>query len=62
MKGRFNISEYDLQQSKTENLIRLANFLRIETNGLNHNQIARVIHWRITQQRFIPPKRIRKVI
>lgn len=38
-----------LQMTKPENLIRLAKWLRLDIDGMSYNQIAGLVHWRITR-------------
>ena len=39
-----------LRKSKPENLLRLAKFLKLHTDGMSHRQIASLIHWLLTRQ------------
>jgi hypothetical protein len=55
----FTISVRKLKGAKPENLLRLAQFLHLETTGMSHGQVARLIRWRITrpQVRFHNPQK-----
>lgn len=46
-----------LKKAKPENLLRLARSLKLNTEGMSHRQIARLIRWRITRPvvRFSDP-------
>ena len=48
-----------LKKARSENLLRLAlaRALRLNTTGMSHNQVARLIRWRITRPviRFADP-------
>jgi hypothetical protein len=57
----FNISVRKLKGAKPENLKRLADSLKLNTDGMSHRQIARLIRWRITrsQARFNNPQKRR---
>jgi hypothetical protein len=39
-----------LKKAKLENLIRLANALGLNVEGMRHPQIARLVRWRITRE------------
>jgi len=44
------ITKSDLKKSKPENLIRLANWLKLHIEGMSHRQIAKLVWWRITRE------------
>ena len=43
------ITKADLKKAKPENLLRLANWLKLYTDGMSHRQIAKLVWWRITR-------------
>lgn len=43
------IRKRDLYNSKPDNLIRLANYLGLNIEGMRHKQLARLIYWRLTR-------------
>lgn len=56
-KSSFDIPVRKLKGAKPENLKRLANALKLDTEGMSHKQIARLVRWRITRDdhRFADP-------
>lgn len=43
------ISRRQLREAKPENLIRLANSLKLRTSEMSHRQVAALVYWRITR-------------
>jgi len=39
-----------LRKAKPENLVRLAKFLKLNTKGMSHAHLARLVRWRITRE------------
>jgi hypothetical protein len=39
-----------LRKSKPENVIRLANWLRLHIDGMSHRQIIKLVHWRLSRE------------
>jgi hypothetical protein len=52
-----NLSVGRLKKAKPENLLRLARFLSLRTDGMSHRQVAKLVRWRITRpsHRFADP-------
>jgi hypothetical protein len=46
-----------LMKAKPENLKRLANFLKLKTDGMSHRQIVKLVRWLLTRRE----KRIRNL-
>ena len=46
---QMKISRRQLRKAKPENLIRLANALKLRTSGMSHRQVAALVYWRITR-------------
>lgn len=46
------IKRYQLRKASSNNLIRLANFLRLHIGAMSHRQIANLVYWRITRSEF----------
>lgn len=44
-----NITVHKLKSAKPENLVRLAQSLKLNIAGMSHRQIARLVRWRITR-------------
>lgn len=38
-----------LKKARFENLLRLARSLHLDTEGMSHGQVARLVYWRITR-------------
>lgn len=49
------IKRRTLKKATPENLLRLAKWLNLHTDGMSHRHIAKLIRWRITR----PEKRAR---
>jgi hypothetical protein len=43
------ISRRTLRRSQPANLLRLANWLKLRTEGMSHRQISKLVYWRITR-------------
>jgi hypothetical protein len=52
--GGWDISVYDLKKSKHENLLRLAQFLKLKygLEDMSHIQLAKIVRWKITRDRI----------
>jgi hypothetical protein len=49
MYYRYNLSKHSLREARPENLSRLARFLRLRIDDMSHNQIVKLVYWRITR-------------
>ena len=41
-----------LKKAKPEDILRLANWLKLKTKGMSRRQIIKLIKWRITRNEF----------
>lgn len=49
--GSVSFSVRELKQSKHQNLVRLARFIRLHNiDKMSHGQLARLIRWRLTRE------------
>lgn len=50
----YGISIRELKNSKHENLVRLAKYLKLHClDNMSHRQLARLIRWRLTREDMI---------
>jgi hypothetical protein len=52
--GGWDLPILDLKRSKHENLLRLAQFLKLKygLEDMSHRQLAKLVRWRITRDRM----------